>query len=101
MALAGDEIVGCVLVNDSAARPDECEVVYLGVRPEWRRRGIGRAMVRRALAATARRRRSALGLAVDAANAPAVSLYRSEGFQEVGRREVYLRLAPGTVGAGH
>ena len=94
MALLGDEPVGCVLINDSTSRPGECEVVYLGVRPAWRRCGIGRAMVRRALTAAVELGRSAVGLAVDAANVPAMELYRSEGFREAGRREVYLKMAP-------
>lgn len=85
------QTVGCVLVNDSAGRSDESEIVYLGVRPAWRRRGFGRAMVRHALAQAARRRRRQMCLAVDAANLPAVGLYRGEGFREVDRKDVYVR----------
>lgn len=92
-ALAG-ECVGCVLLNDSAARGNEAEVAYLGVRPAWRRRGVGRAMLRHALNDAARRGRPHVCLAVDATNVAARRLYESEGFREVNRNDVYVR-SPG------
>lgn len=95
------QTVGCVLVNDSAGRNDESEIVYLGVRPAWRGRGFGRAMVRHALAHAAGRRRGQMCLAVDAANTPAVRLYRSEGFREVDRKDVYVRLSGGGMAGGN
>lgn len=96
-SLAG-ECVGCVLVNDSAGRADEAEVIYLGVRPAWRRRGIARAMLRRAMNQAAGRGRKTMSLAVDAANAAAVRLYESEGFREVDRKDVYARLPEPATG---
>lgn len=87
------EPVGCVLVNDAADRTDVAELVYLGVRPGWRKRGWGRAMVRHALADAQRRGLRQMNVAVDAANTPAGRLYHGEAFREVDRREVYIKPA--------
>ena len=82
--------VGCVLVN-KADEAGAGEVVYLGVRPGYRRRGFGRAMLRRALIDAADRGWYEMRLAVDGANTPAMRLYRQEAFREVDRREVYIK----------
>ena len=87
----GDECVGCILINDSGDRGDDVDVVYLGVRPPWRRRGYARAMVARAVAYAESRWKSSVTLAVDAANTPAVNLYRAEGFTETARRDVWAK----------
>jgi len=88
----GGECVGCVLVNDSPGRARATEVVYLGVRPAFRRRGCGRAMVRHVLVDSAARGKKQVTLAVDAENSPARRLYEKEGFREVDRREVFVRV---------
>ncbi len=85
--------VGCALLNDAADRADAAEVVYMGVRPAVRRRGFGRAMLRHALLDARRRGMKAINLAADAANTPAVQLYRKEGFCEVVRKDVFMRPA--------
>ena len=86
------QTVGCVLVNDGAARQNACELVYLGTRPAWRRRGFARAMLRHAMAVSAGRGFSQMSLAVDSTNIPAVGLYQHEGFVELDRRVVYIAL---------
>lgn len=83
--------VGCVLVNDDARDTGAAEIVYLGVRPAYRGRGFGRAMLRHALTDARRRGLKLMNVAADAANAPAAGMYRGEGFREVDRREVYIR----------
>ncbi|HET6427358.1 MAG TPA: GNAT family N-acetyltransferase [Phycisphaerae bacterium] len=87
----GGECVGCILVNDAGERSAGTDVVYLGVRPPWRRQGLARAMLARAVAYAASRRKSSIALAVDAANTPAVNLYRSAGFTETDRRDVWAK----------
>jgi mycothiol synthase len=87
------EPVGCVLVNDAAGEPGVSDVVYLGTRPKWRRQGLARAMLRHALIEAARRDRTTICLAVDAANAPAIGLYLGEGLIETERRDVFIRPA--------
>lgn len=61
----------------------------LAVHPAWFRRGIGVALVRAALAAEPRAGRAIVQ--TGAANEPAKTPYRREGFDEIGEREV----APG------
>ena len=87
----GGECVGCVLANDTPGRDDATEVVYLGVRPSFRGRGYGRAMLRHVLVDSAGRGGKQVTLAVDAQNAPARRLYEKEGFRETDRREVFIR----------
>ncbi|MCA9071002.1 MAG: GNAT family N-acetyltransferase, partial [Planctomycetaceae bacterium] len=64
---------GLLLLN---AHPDRdlLEIVYLGVVPEARRRGVGESLLRKAIAQAHQERRS-LVLAVDERNRPARNLY--------------------------
>jgi ribosomal protein S18 acetylase RimI-like enzyme len=70
------------------------ELSYLGVVPEERRRGVGRAVVARAVEEARAGGAARLSLAVDARNRPAFDLYLSLGFRPTDRREVYLALRP-------
>ena len=83
IALDGREAVGISLLNNFQGRG---ELVYLGTVPEARRRGIGRALLCRAIRDTAEMGLPQMGLAVDADNVPAVRLYQSMGFKEIRRR---------------
>jgi len=64
-------------------------VQSLIVAPRRRRRGVGRALLRAAVAGMADRGRRRCALGVDEDNAPAIALYRSEGFRPV-REDVTL-----------
>jgi ribosomal protein S18 acetylase RimI-like enzyme len=79
--------VGVELVNNLQGRG---ELIYLGVVAEARRRGIGRALLSRAIRDTADMGLPQMGLAADAANAPALHLYEGMGFKEVRRRLAYF-----------
>ncbi|MCM0019618.1 MAG: GNAT family N-acetyltransferase, partial [Tagaea sp.] len=68
-------------------------LLTLGVAPEYRRQGLGAALVR-AVAAVVPRARS-LHLEVAADNAPALTLYRTLGFGQIGRRKDYYRRQDG------
>ncbi len=68
---------------------DTLDLHRLAVDPRFFRAGIGRALVRAAEAAEGDARR--VIVQTGAGNAPAKALYESEGFREVGEREV----APG------
>jgi ribosomal protein S18 acetylase RimI-like enzyme len=87
LAMAGGEPVGAVLVNENQGRGD---LVYLGVAPEARGRGIGRALLERGIRDTAEMGLPQMGLAVDVGNAPALRLYERAGFHEVRRRPAYF-----------
>lgn len=69
-------------------------IVQIGVRPKWRERGIGSALVAEVL----RRFRAAGGdhvlLDVNVNNPGAARLYEHLGFQQVGRRARYARILP-------
>jgi GNAT superfamily N-acetyltransferase len=66
------------------------DVSYVGVVPEARRRGLGRALMLQALAEARRRKANHLTVAVDARNQPAQKLYEALGFEPFDEREVFL-----------
>jgi mycothiol synthase len=72
---------------------DVWEVVYLGLTPAARGRGIGHAAIAHALG-LARSHVSRLQLAVDLRNTPATRLYQSTGFVLFDRRSVHLVVFP-------
>lgn len=84
---AQGEPVGFALFRSLAG---EAELLLLGVKPEHRRRGIGRllldAFVERARTDGAAR----VHLEVRDGN-PAIAMYRSAGFADAGRRRGYYR----------
>lgn len=80
---------GFILIR--AAGPD-AEVLTLAVAPEARRRGVGRGLVERALAAAAEMGADTMFLEVAADNAAALALYKATGFERAGvRRGYYTR----------
>jgi ribosomal protein S18 acetylase RimI-like enzyme len=90
-AAADAPILGYVIYSTSSLA---CHVSKVVVVPEERRRGLGRALVRAALAAAVSERRvRAATLHVNAANAPALALYASLGFVADGELANYY--APG------
>ncbi len=80
---------GCLLLAPLTHAP-MLEVVYMGVVPEFRRRGIGQLLLRRALGqchATGARR---LTVVVDERNEPAKRLYTRLALLPVARRKAYF-----------
>lgn len=69
--------------------PPEAEVLSIGVRPEARRAGIGRALLKKAARDLAERGVVTMFLDVAADNDPAIALYRSLGFGDISRRARY------------
>lgn len=80
------QIGGFVLAQVAA---DEAEILTLGVRPEWQRRGVGLRMVDGVKRAASRAGARTLFLEVAASNAAALALYAKTGFKEAGRRKDY------------
>lgn len=89
--LPGEPEAAAVLLMTEAPGRDAWEVIYLGLTPAARGRGLGRAVIAHALE-TARGHAPILELAVDLRNAPAVRLYRSTGFLPRDRRAVHLAI---------
>jgi GNAT superfamily N-acetyltransferase len=86
---AGSDIGVLLLADHPQSR--QWELMYMGLVPEFRGRGLGRQISRYAqwLARGARVER--LLVAVDAANKPAVKMYLDVGFEIWERRSVFLR----------
>ena len=78
------------------ARGTEGEILSLGVAPDARRAGIGRALVEAAIIHAAPRGIRALFLEVAVDNEAARRLYQGLNFLQVGRRTAYYqrRLGP-------
>jgi mycothiol synthase len=66
------------------------DLSYVGVVPEARGRGVGNALICKALHEARTAGESQLTLAVDARNQPARHLYERLGFEATEEREVYL-----------
>lgn len=88
LAEGPDGIVGYAAFRTVA---DESELLRLAVHPDARRRGIGRALVRAGLAASAVRGARRCFLEVRLHNRAAINLYRALGFRDAGRRQGYYR----------
>jgi mycothiol synthase len=65
-------------------------VGQMGVRPEWRNRGLGSALLVEILHRVARAGENAVWLEVNANNPTATRVYRRLGFDIVGRRGSYV-----------
>lgn len=84
----GHDIVGYVVAWFAA---DEGEIANLAVAPSGWGSGIGRRLLDAALGAAKTRGAAAVYLEVRDSNDRARRLYRSSGFEEVGRRRRYYR----------
>lgn len=71
--------------------PPEGELYRVAVPRELRGRGLGRLLLDRFLADLAERGADVCFLEVRASNAPAIALYTSAGFLEVGVRKKYYK----------
>jgi ribosomal protein S18 acetylase RimI-like enzyme len=80
LAVAGDALVGAVLVVDRAPWPDtpDCPfIIELFTAPTWRRQGLATALLTACL-----QQPTAFALRVQADNTPALELYKGLGFQK-------------------
>ena len=94
LLLGHGEPLGVLLLSPTRAS-DTMELVYLGLVPAARGRGIADLMVRQALATTAAAGVSRLSLAVDADNVPALRLYYRHGLKRVASKLAMMRLLQG------
>jgi GNAT superfamily N-acetyltransferase len=89
VALEGDRIVGAILITHWMGMP---LVAELGVAKDRRGRGLGRALLETAMGRLAGREEPRLALYVTLGNDPAIGLYRSIDFIQVGGQSVTARL---------
>jgi len=80
-----------VLILSPSPHNESVELVYLGLVPEARHRGLSDALMRLAMASVARLQRSDLSLAVDSRNIPALRLYYRHGMHRIGSRIAMVR----------
>ena len=88
VALDEDKVVGYV---GAQIVPDEADMMNLAVDENYRRNGIGKALVKQLLKRLQERAVRSLTLEVRVSNLPAVSLYEGLGFKTVGRRPNYYQ----------
>lgn len=84
-----NEPAGCLILADHPEL-DQLELVYMGLLPQFRRRGWGRDVVRFAQWMAKLRRRHGLLLAVDTRNTPALKVYLSLKMERLEERNIFL-----------
>jgi ribosomal protein S18 acetylase RimI-like enzyme len=89
---SGREDVGVLLLADHPSSR-HWELVYMGLVPGARGRGWGRQITQHAQLMARHAVVDRIVLAVDAANSPALQMYRAAGFEIWDRRHVYARFA--------
>ena len=91
LALDRDEVAGAACCRASTPRsPEAAHVDVLGVRPAWRGRGVGRALLLSAFREAQRREIQAVTLGVDSENQTgATRLYEGVGMRSVRRAEFW------------
>ena len=77
--------VGVMLLN-LVPRTGSMELVYLGISPLWRGRGIGRRLLAHGLGVAAEHGVTNVILAVDRSNKPALRMYRSMKFTSTAQK---------------
>jgi ribosomal protein S18 acetylase RimI-like enzyme len=86
----GDVALGALLLSHTR-EAETTDLVYLGLVPEGRGRGLADLMVRQAMSVAAAQRGGRLSLAVDSGNVPALKLYHRHGMREVGAKLAMMR----------
>ena len=88
VAVRDGELVGFVVIRQVH---HEVEILNLAVAPQERRKGTGTQLLQEALDQAAKNGAVRTFLEVRLSNDPALKLYRSNGFNIVGRRVGYYR----------
>ena len=86
VAMEGDRVAGYV---GSQTVLGEADMMNIAVHPDFRRKGIGEALVKKLIAELSQTGCHSLTLEVRVSNGPAKSLYEKLGFVMVGRRKNY------------
>ncbi len=79
---------GCVGPNARAGLPSAVEINHLQVRPDWRGRGVGTAIIQTAEQLAHSRGRDDVAVAVADDNPAAARLYRRLGYEPTGIHDV-------------
>ncbi|MDD2721055.1 MAG: ribosomal protein S18-alanine N-acetyltransferase [Gallionella sp.] len=95
-AEAGGGLQGFVVLMPGVG---EAELLNIAVAAGQQRKGVGRALLESALALSRERGWGRVFLEVRTGNLPAIALYRSAGFAEIGIRRGYYHNAAGSEDA--
>jgi ribosomal-protein-alanine N-acetyltransferase len=76
------------------AAPGEEELLLIAVRPEYRKRGLGKLLIEKLFVAARSRGADRIFLEMRRGN-PAEHIYRKAGFAPIGERPNYYRMANG------
>lgn len=82
----GEELIGYAIIMLAV---DEAHLLNIAVKRDWQSQGVGRHMLRFAMAEAARHECVMLYLEVRPSNATALRLYESMGFKQWGLRRDY------------
>ena len=88
VAVDGDTVAGYV---GSQSVLGESDMMNVAVHPDFRRRGVGEALILELIAALKEQGNHCLSLEVRASNASAIALYKKLGFAQIGLRKNYYR----------
>jgi ribosomal-protein-alanine N-acetyltransferase len=88
VAIVGNSVAAFAIYRQLA--PDERELLNIAVAPEFRRKGIARALWNRVITGF----RGYVFLEVRASNSAAISLYKSLNFKEISIRQNYYQSPP-------
>jgi ribosomal-protein-alanine N-acetyltransferase len=91
-----DSFIGFVLCS---VTHEECEILTLGVMPDWRHQGVGYVLLEQVLAKMEYIDVQRIFLEVAENNNAARKLYFTQGFKEIGHRSNYYRQSKGRVDA--
>jgi ribosomal-protein-alanine N-acetyltransferase len=83
-----DEVIGYI---DYWHIGPEIHIITVAVHPDWRRRGIGSALMDLLLGEAKRSGAKTVSLDVRPSNQPALELYRKFGFEQTGLRRRYYQ----------
>ena len=75
---------------------EQADIITLAVRPEFRKRGVARALVEQALCDMKAQGATEIFLDVEDGNLAAIALYEALGFTRQRRRKLYYRQKDGT-----
>ncbi len=87
---AEGRVAGCMLLTPCPS-DNAVELVYVGLAPELRGRGLARPLLRAAIGTSARTGLAELRCGVDRANTPAMRIYASAGFARTAQRVAWVR----------
>ncbi len=79
---------GVILLNSTEEDPDRAELIYMGLVPWAREKGLGNELLGYGFRVAGNLGKKVFRLSVDCANQPAIRLYRKFGFRTVGQQTV-------------